>query len=268
MFCILVIFAIIIFTLLRRKAIYNYRKKCINKTHSLKYIPKKIFQLISDKNNISPEFQENIEYIKNLNKDWQYTLYDDKDIVEYITNNYGTKMLQYYNSINPKYGAARADFFRYLLMYNEGGAYFDIKSGMKYPLSSVIFPEDEYILMHWDTFPCYKEVNNMMGEYQQWHIICRPRHPFLYSVINKVMENIDNYTKDRFGVGKIGVLKVTGPIVYTNAIMPIRKNHKHRLVNLNDFIGLVYNNIGKSHSELFSKTHYSKITEPIIEKNI
>jgi hypothetical protein len=29
-----------------------------------KYIPKKVYQLIKDKNNINPSFQENIEYIK------------------------------------------------------------------------------------------------------------------------------------------------------------------------------------------------------------
>ena len=100
-------------------------------------IPKNIYQLISDKNNMSKEFKKNIEYIKKLNTNWTHNLYDDKDIIEYIKKNYHQNILDVYNRINPKYGAARADFFRYLLMYNEGGVYLDIKSAMKVSLDKI-----------------------------------------------------------------------------------------------------------------------------------
>lgn len=262
--CIFILLTVILSYLVRKKRKQEYRENCLNNGQPLKYIPKKIFQLIQDKNNISPEFKENIDFIKSLNPDWKYTLYDDKDIEKYIRNYYGEEMLTYYNKINPKYGPARADFFRYLLIYREGGVYFDIKSASTLPLDMVILPDDEYILSHSDSNPQITNVNNIYGEYQQWYIISRPEHPFLKAVIEQVIQNIDNYTVNTFGTGKMGVLRLTGPIAYTNTISPIINNHNHRFIDLNDFAGLTYNNIQKSHKNLFNKTHYSKISEPII----
>jgi mannosyltransferase OCH1-like enzyme len=227
------------------------------------YIPKNIYQLIQNKYNIDPSFEKNIEYIKDLNPTWNHILYDDVDMIEYI-NKYYPNLLHIYNKINPKYGAARADFFRYLLMYREGGVYLDIKSAMKVSLDKILRPKDEYILSHW---PCpYKknETRNLLGEYQQWHIICIPNHPYLLNVINNVINNIENYDIKKDGTGKTGVLKVTGPIAYTNSIMQVKANHT--IHESNEYIGLIYNNISKSHESLFSKTHYSLIKEPIILK--
>lgn len=265
--CILAIFATIGLYVLRNKSIWDYRDNYLTDgSQPPKYIPKKIFQLIADKNKISPEFQKNINYIKNLNPDWEYHLYDDNEMVSYIKENYGEEMLRYYNKINPKYGAAKADLFRYLLMYLEGGVYLDIKSASTIPLSEIILPDDEYLLSYWDLPIQSKLTGNKMGEYQQWHIICRPRHPFLYEVIQQVIKNIDNYDADSIGVGKLAVLKVTGPIAYTKTIKPIIDKYNHRIVELNEFVGLKYNNIGVSHKGLFSNKHYSHITDPVIIK--
>lgn len=261
---VVIILTVLVCYIVRKERNREYRKSCLNNGKPLKYIPKKIFQLVEDKSKIPVEFKENINFIKSLNPNWKYTLYDDQDIKKYIRDNYGEEILKYYNKINPKYGPARADFFRYLLIYKEGGAYFDIKSAPTLPLDTIILPDDEYILGHWDGNPQFNIVNNIRGEYQQWYIIAKPKHPFLKEVIDKVIRNIDNYTVHRFGTGKQAVLEVTGPVIYTNAISPILNNHNHRFIDLNEFAGLSYNNIQKSHVNLFNKTHYSKLTEPII----
>ena len=36
--------------------------------------------------------------------------------------------MQFYERINPNYGAAKADIFRVLVLHKYGGVYFDIKS--------------------------------------------------------------------------------------------------------------------------------------------
>jgi mannosyltransferase OCH1-like enzyme len=266
-----------ILVLYRKYHIDNIKDEyTITTKQPLKYIPKKIFQTISDKDTLSPKFQKNIDYIKNLNPGWEYKLFDDKDRRHYILKYYGEEYLKCYDMINPKYGPCRADFFRYLLMYQEGGVYLDIKSAMERPLDTIIHPEDEYILSYW-ICPCNFSVlkNDITeGEYQQWHIICRPKHPFLKEVIKLVIENIKTY-RISDGVGKYGVLKLSGPIVYTEAIMPIIDKYNHRLVETEEYLGLVYNNLKNlensfntfnTHKNLFSKTHYSKLNEPIILK--
>jgi mannosyltransferase OCH1-like enzyme len=261
---IFVIIIALIFRMIRNKHIYDYRDKYFNKTDKIRFIPRNIFQLIQNKNNISPEFQKNIKFLKEKNPTWKYTLYDDEDMVNYIEKYYGSEILYYYNKINPKYGASRADFFRYLLMYREGGVYLDIKSAVVQPLNKIILPDDEYLLSYWDLPTQSDLIGNNFGEFQQWHIICRPKHPYLYKVINDVIYNIENYRKEKDGVGKDAVLKITGPISYTKSILPILNMYGHRLIYLNEYVGLVYNNIKKSHINLFSKTHYSKITESVI----
>ena len=150
-------------------------------------------------------------------------------------------------------------------MYKEGGAYFDIKSAMKYPLSQLLKDDDEYILTHWPC-TCQQEITNSEGgEFQQWHIICRPNHPYLKKVIDDVIKNIINYDIDRDGTGKPGVLKVTGPIAYTKSILPILFDNNHTIYETDSLIGLKYNNIyALTHTSLFSKKHYSKIHEHII----
>ena len=242
----------------------NYQCRYLTNGHTdLKYIPKKIFQVVADKNNIHPLFLKNIDYIKKMNPDWEYTLYDDKDIIDYIRQYYSAYILYIYNKINPNYGAARADFFRYLLMYREGGVYLDLKSATEFPLNNIIQPNDEYILSTWACPQQLSVLNNKYGEYQQWHIICRPNHPFLEAVINKVIDNIENYNIEEIGAGKHAVFKITGPIAYTIAIDEIKDNFNYRLLH-SDFIGLIYNNLSTIHSNLYSKKHYSKIKESVI----
>lgn len=235
-----------------------------NPVKNFKYIPKKIFQLVADKNDIHPIFQKNIEHIKKLNPDWEYTLYDDNDIFTYIQIHYPPYILDIYKMINPKYGAARADFFRYLLMYKEGGVYLDIKSGMKMGLNYILKNDDEYVLCHW---PCSKQsesTNSRFGELQQWNIICRPNHPFLEAVINNVVQQILKYDIYKIGTGKNAVLKVTGPIVYTKSIIPLLNDYHNRIIESHLYIGLVYNNINSDHIGMFKHKHYSKLSSPVI----
>jgi mannosyltransferase OCH1-like enzyme len=231
-----------------------------------KYIPKKIYQLVQDKNNINSSFKKNIEYIKELNENWVHILYDDDDMIAYMKENYPPYILKVYNMINHEYGAARADFFRYLLMYREGGVYLDIKSYMKYALDGILKENDEFILSHW-ACPCQSsEVDIKEGEFQQWFIICKPNHPYLKKVIEDVIDNIIKYDVKKDGIGKQGVLKVTGPIQYTKSILPMVEEYNHTIYESNEYIGLVYNNMFNSHINLFSQKHYSKLDSPIIIK--
>ena len=70
----------------------------------------------------------NIDFLIRMNGSWEYRMFDDRECGEFIRNAYGAEMLKLYMSINPAYGAARADLFRYLLIYHYGGVYLDLKS--------------------------------------------------------------------------------------------------------------------------------------------
>src|SRR3954468_19020335 len=96
-------------------------------------IPRIIHQTFRSR--LLPEpIQKNIQKIREMNPEWEYRFYDDEDILDFIRSNYDSRVLDYFNRIDPLYGASRCDLFRYLLMYKCGGIYIDIKSSFSKPL--------------------------------------------------------------------------------------------------------------------------------------
>lgn len=236
-------------------------------------IPKIIHQTVRSKFEMDPVLKENIERIKGLNPDWEHRLYDNEDCRSFIANHCSARMLQLYERISPRYGAARADFFRYLLMYEVGGVYLDIKSTVVRPLSSVLSVDDSFLLSHWDNGPGGRDEgagkhprHGVPNEFQQWFIVSDARHPFLEAVIEKVAENISRYDALNGGVGASGVLRTTGPIAYTLAIQPILLGCPHRMVDIHDF-GFRYtcfsNDLGRDrHRQVIPS--YREIRFPVV----
>ncbi len=166
-------------------------------------IPKIIHQTYFTKN-LPQNIQENINFLIKNNPGWEYRFYDDNAIERFIKKNYHSTIQDAYNSIDTAYGAARADFFRYLLIYRTGGIYLDIKSSASAPLEQIVFPDDQYILSHWpnqkgevfEDWGLHSGVRliSQNGEFQNWHVIARPEHPFLRNVISLVLRQIKVYT--------------------------------------------------------------------------
>jgi molybdopterin synthase catalytic subunit len=250
--CIILIISVGTMVLCRSKSMY---------TSPL--IPRVILQVVRDKNDIHPKIAEVMNHLKDQNPRWEYSLMDDEDIAKYLRTHHPGRVENAWHSINPEYGAVRSDLFRYLWMYDNGGVYFDDKSSINRPLDDIIRFDDEYILSHWSSKEWAEEIGNEHGEFQQWHIICIPRHPFLREVISKVLDNIENYDHSRDGVG-IAVLHLTGPVAYTNAILPILTAYPHRIAITNDELGLIYNVLGTNHFNLRKDAYYKLLETPII----
>jgi len=239
-------------------------------------IPKIIYQIFFSPNEtVPPVIQANVDRIRALNIGWRHVLYDASGMAEFISVNYGPNMLSYYNRINDKYGAARADLFRYLLMYKEGGVYLDIKASLERSLDTSLRDDDVYLLARWqngkaDQFKgwgLHDGLKHYGGqEFQQWHIMAAPGHPFLRAVIERVLQNIDNYNPVWHQTGRSGVLWLTGPIAYTLAIAPLMQQHKYRLVASHEDLGLIYSIFPTATYEaqrVIFKYHYSDLTEPV-----
>jgi inositol phosphorylceramide mannosyltransferase catalytic subunit len=238
-----------------------------------KGIPRIIHQTFQTRS-VPPEIERNIHGIRALNPQWTYRLYDDEDIVDFIASSYGPRMLNVFRRIDARYGAARADLFRYLLMYKCGGVYLDIKSRPTVPLDDILHPDDCYILSRWRNrqgeafqgWGFHPSVSDLPeGEFQQWHIVASPGHPFLEAVVAGVLRNIEEYDPFHHGVGKFGVLGLTGPIAYTRAINPIMHRHPHRVADSVTELGFEYSIYGTrtGHTRIFP-SHYRDVSAPIV----
>ena len=168
-------------------------------------------------------YHDNIRNLSDRNPDWEYHLYSDCDAEAFIHEVYGDGILGYYKRINPDYLAARADFLRYLLLYARGGVYLDLKSSIQESLSDMILDDDCFLVFHWDNIPggqrhCLINESLPQGEMLQGFIVSAAGHPFLRSVILELMRRMDLYNPFTDGVGWAGVLKTTGPVLYTETI--------------------------------------------------
>lgn len=215
----------------------------------------------------------NLEDAIRLNPGWRQITYGEEDVRAFIIEHYGRKIQDIYDRINPDYLAARSDLFRYLVVYRSGGVYLDTKSRIARPLDETLASDERFVISQWRNRPgeahaghgLHRELADVAGgEFQQWHVIACAGHPFLAAVIGRVLENIRTY-RPWTGVGRNGVLRVTGPIPYTRAIMPLLDRYPHRRVRSEQEIGLAFSCI--DHSP-YKSTHYSERTSPVVRSGM
>lgn len=242
-------------------------------------IPKVLHQIYfqpGDCEAVLPEIlATNVGLLRQQNPEWAHRLYGLADMEAFIAGHYGQAMLSRFQRISLDYGAAKADLFRYLTLYKMGGIYLDIKSRFVMPIDTYLQDDDQFLLSQWRNGPgqphagwgLHAELVDVPGgEFQQWHIIAAPGHPFLRAVIERVVEAIDSYRPQRGNVGWTGVLNTTGPIVYTRAITPLIGSAPCRLVADETELGLEYSVLERSaHQRVFSH-HYTRNTSPVINR--
>jgi hypothetical protein len=244
-------------------------------------IPKKLFQTAKSYDTLPPEIRANIARLKELNPDWDYRFFDDEQMKSYLRSNLQPEEWALLQEINPRYGVVLADIFRYVIIYNEGGVYLDAKSTTTKPLSEAIDPEAGFVISQWPNrvgqlyigYGLHPELADVPGgEFQQWNVIAAPQHPFLKAVIARVLNNIRTYTPSQFGTDAYGVLRVSGPIAFTQAIYPLLDHYPHKVVNLEEW-GILYSIYdaggvpGQSHQARMPG-HYAAVREPVVLRDL
>jgi hypothetical protein len=112
-----------------------------------------------------------------LPKEFTRKFLDDDDCEEYIRKMLGKVALDHYKSL--ELGAHRADFFRYILLFFEGGVYLDMKSCLLRPLMD--------ILEHCDGCSLVSCIGSNGKHIHQGQIMCSKYHPLLHGAMQQVM---------------------------------------------------------------------------------
>lgn len=215
--------------------------------------------------------QANVDRLKAANPAYEHRLFDAARAEAFIARRYGPEMLALYRRIDPRYGAARADLLRHLIIFDSGGVYLDMKSSFDRPIDDAIRDDDHYVLTQWRNGPgeanagwgLHHDLSGVPGgEYLSHFVIAEPGHVFSASAIARISRNIRAY-KPWSAVGRTGVLRTTGPIAYTLAVHPLLADHPHRFAEEAE-LGVVYS-IGDDydHQAAF-RAHYSTLTVPVI----
>jgi len=197
---------------------------------------------------------------------YKFYFYNDDQCEEFIKNNFDTQVYNAYMKLNKHYGAMKADFFRYCVLFKLGGVYLDIKSKINKPLGTIIKPDDICIL---DKLRNYLEPwrkNN--PTYEQWLLIFSPYHPYLSQMIKQMVNDIENNYEPKISgysrlTPKQKVLMLTGPDAFTRAINSyIRKYNiiEHRTIDYNWYFQIHQGNYLKMYK---NKKHYSEVNLPL-----
>jgi len=141
-----------------------------------------------------------IRRMKKRNPSYEYRFYDDPMVDGYIKDEFEPEIYDLFKRIN--IGAAKADFFRYAILYKKGGIYLDIDSLFLKKLDEIILPNDSAII----------SLGSHKKNYIQWSLFFEAGHPFLKKTIELMVDNLQNnkYPYD--------VHRMTGPTVYSEAI--------------------------------------------------
>ena len=162
-------------------------------------IPKQIFQTFKT-NDLPWLIKLYVRKMQKMNPGYSYNFFDDKNILDFLEKEYSSEFLKAYNKLT--IGAAKADFFRYAILYKRGGIYLDIDSGVKRPFDKFVFDTDEAIISY--------EINPEY--YIQWALLFSKEHPFLKRTLELMLDNIETH---RF---PHDVHSTTGPTVFSKAV--------------------------------------------------
>lgn len=138
--------------------------------------------------------------MKRQNRDYRYEFYDDARIETFLKNEFPPEVFEAFNKL--AIGAAKADFFRYAVLFKYGGVYLDIDGAILRPLHAIIRPDDVAVLSR-ERHP---------GLFVQWALIYDKGHPFMERTLKKC---IDNINQNRW---PHNVLLLTGPNVYSEVV--------------------------------------------------
>lgn len=209
-------------------------------------IEKNIFQSWYTKD-LHPAIQKKIDTFKRLNPDYNYYLYDDNEIDDFVNTYFPGKIADCYNKLNII--VAKVDFWRYLVLYKYGGVYLDMDSEINKPLNTLIRENDEAIITN--------EGNPNL--YVQWALIYSKKHPILKKTIKLICKNIEKNSYPN------SIHKMTGPTVYTKAIYRIHNElfnqslcNKHRNKDIDKTFtsnNISYRIYGIDYNEYFTFKH-------------
>lgn len=107
-----------------------------------KHIPRQLWIAVKDK---ADELPGHLQAFFARNPEWHVNVCDNACKDAFMRKVFaGTSVLWAYELINPLVGAARADIWRYSVLYTYGGVYLDDDSDIKVPLDQVLHLVDRF----------------------------------------------------------------------------------------------------------------------------
>ena len=140
-------------------------------------IPKTIYQTWKTQN-LPEKVTKLHKKFKALNRDYNHIIYTDEQMNDYINSNVDKEIANVYWKM--KHIVAKADIWRYSILFNEGGIYVDIDSSITGSLDKLIKDEDKAIVS--------AETNKNL--FVQWALVYEKKHIILENTLNNILRDV------------------------------------------------------------------------------
>jgi mannosyltransferase OCH1-like enzyme len=164
------------------------------------------------------------------------------------------------------FGQIKADLFRYLILFEFGGFYFDISKAVRRPLLSYFSSNDSEVIT-FERNPIPPDLISIRAKQllhsdkliAQWGFGFSPGHPILKLLLTQIEVDYESFDNQVYVSPKNEILALTGPLAFTRAV------HRHCILNPNvslnqvDYDFLNYGDIAVPGSEARHKLipHYT-----------
>jgi mannosyltransferase OCH1-like enzyme len=189
-------------------------------------IPPLVYQTWEEKR-FGKRHAKSIEKFRQRNRDLDFHLFDRSERDEYMEREWkSTKIQELYT--RARFGALRADIFRYCIIFQRGGYYFDISKGLDCSLTSLHSPEAEGVITYesnpaldLDSSGLLKQPRHLVN---QWGFGFVQDHELLRLHIESIEKNAGDYLNKIFPNPKLAILNLTGPRAFTQTVRDFAKS--------------------------------------------
>lgn len=171
-------------------------------------IPKHIYRAWQTQT-FHKKVEKRIKKTTSLNPEYEHTIFTEQQRDDFVYANFDKSVISAYKQLNNV--VAKVDLWRYLIIYKHGGVYLDMDASIEKPIKSFIMSSDQAVIS--------AETNENL--FLQWALFYCKEHPVIKKTIEYTIRNINEkrYPND--------IANLTGPGVYTEALMYIHKKYQN-----------------------------------------
>jgi inositol phosphorylceramide mannosyltransferase catalytic subunit len=194
-----------------------------NSTNPTSKIPPIVYQTWETKQ-LGKTHAKEVERFRNLNPEFSFVIFDRAERDEYMKSTWGQHSIYeiYQKSL---FGPMKVDIFRYCILFEKGGFYFDINKGITEPINSFVKTESEALISYEhdivhmpierSVFPLLQHPHNVV---LNWGLGFVAGHPFTKMAIENICRNYFTFQDQVFKKPSQGIVKFTGPVMLTHSI--------------------------------------------------
>ena len=199
-------------------------------------VPANVFQTWETKK-LTRRLHRSVSKFRGLNPELSFKLFDAEARDAYMKSHWSHRDI-YSVYKDARFGPLKADVFRYCLLFERGGFYFDISKGVSRPLRDFVGPDSNELLT-FEGNPSHREAPKYLeGRLKrpqhllvQWGFGFAPGHKILELQIQSIESRVGAYRNRSFIHPKAAILAFSGPISFTESVWEFLSQNPNYTLN-------------------------------------